>query len=288
MGGSGYRLTDGTVLGSTGTIGSSQTSLRISGSARGGDSGGPILNSDGEIVALLWGTRNGVTYGVIVDQVRPCVERFILPHNAAAAAAEAAADSRERLALIDAATQNRPTSGGSMTPMQFVGGGVSPNYVADALKPIESRLGALENRVESVIVQAETFFSTQQPSTILPQSPITDQKPPVEEKPSLLWGLVWTPLYTWIASLGGIGLVAVFLFRTLGFGTSLQRSSRQTAKTGIDWAEFALGSLAKLTKNKVDDWAVGKGALGLRQIANLVLGALADDVTKRQTPKPEK
>ena len=44
--------------------------IEVSATARQGDSGGPILNGQGSLAGILWGTRPGETFGASVQRVR--------------------------------------------------------------------------------------------------------------------------------------------------------------------------------------------------------------------------
>lgn len=55
-----YRCVAGSVVRTTQQSG--QTSVLISNSVRSGDSGGGVFNRQGQLVAVVWGERNGVTY----------------------------------------------------------------------------------------------------------------------------------------------------------------------------------------------------------------------------------
>lgn len=59
--------------------------LELTGSAREGDSGGPVFNQQGELVAVLWGTDGrtvGGTYCGRVDRFLAETGRYLLPWNA--------------------------------------------------------------------------------------------------------------------------------------------------------------------------------------------------------------
>lgn len=59
--------------------------IEVTGQARQGDSGGPILNSRGELVAVLWGTDGATTRGTSFVQTDAFLQRagrYLLPWNA--------------------------------------------------------------------------------------------------------------------------------------------------------------------------------------------------------------
>src|SRR5690606_977614 len=55
-----YRCAAGPVLGYS--EGPGQTSVRIGGAVRSGDSGGGVFDNRGRLVAVVWGESGGVTY----------------------------------------------------------------------------------------------------------------------------------------------------------------------------------------------------------------------------------
>src|SRR5690606_39016998 len=55
-----YRCVAGPTLGYT--EGPGQTSVRIGGAVRSGDSGGGVFDNRGRLVAVVWGESGGVTY----------------------------------------------------------------------------------------------------------------------------------------------------------------------------------------------------------------------------------
>ncbi|GAG40405.1 unnamed protein product, partial [marine sediment metagenome] len=68
----------------TQSTGSNET-LELTGRARDGDSGGPVFNTKGQLVAVLWGTDGrtvGGTYCGRVDKFLLSAGRYLLPWNA--------------------------------------------------------------------------------------------------------------------------------------------------------------------------------------------------------------
>lgn len=65
FGGSGERrCVSGRITGYSTAVGARAPSLRLRGAVRSGDSGGPVFNTAGRLVAVLWGQRGGETYAM--------------------------------------------------------------------------------------------------------------------------------------------------------------------------------------------------------------------------------
>ena len=66
-----YRCNRGRALGySTTAAGGARETLELSGAARDGDSGGPVFDSRGELVAVLWGTDGRTVGGTYCGRIR--------------------------------------------------------------------------------------------------------------------------------------------------------------------------------------------------------------------------
>ncbi len=75
-----YWCNQGRVLGYISPQGASSfETLEISGRARQGDSGGPIFNQRGELVAVLWGTNGRMVSGAYCGRIRRFLERIAPP-----------------------------------------------------------------------------------------------------------------------------------------------------------------------------------------------------------------
>ena len=59
-----YRCVGGPIVGFATASGASEPSLRIRGAVRSGDSGGPVFDRVGRLVAVIWGQRDGETYAM--------------------------------------------------------------------------------------------------------------------------------------------------------------------------------------------------------------------------------
>ena len=51
------------------------THLEMRGQVRSGDSGGPVLNSDGELVGVVWGASHGTTHATCGEPIRRLLDR---------------------------------------------------------------------------------------------------------------------------------------------------------------------------------------------------------------------
>lgn len=59
-----FRAVRGPVVGSATAQGATAPSFRLRGAVRSGDSGGPVFDDSGRVVAVVWGQRNGETYAM--------------------------------------------------------------------------------------------------------------------------------------------------------------------------------------------------------------------------------
>ncbi|QDV80727.1 trypsin-like peptidase domain-containing protein [Botrimarina mediterranea] len=70
------RCVRGPVLGFSTAAGASSPSVRIRGAVRQGDSGGPVLDASGRLVAVVWGASNGETFAMGGEPLRRILERL--------------------------------------------------------------------------------------------------------------------------------------------------------------------------------------------------------------------
>jgi hypothetical protein len=79
-----YREVTGVLNGYRGTAGGGHQTLEVQGSARQGDSGGPIFNAQGELAGVLWGTDGSTTVGSYNGRICQFtqVDRYLFPWNA--------------------------------------------------------------------------------------------------------------------------------------------------------------------------------------------------------------
>ncbi len=267
--------------------GGKKNTLRVTGQARDGDSGGPIVNAQSELVAVLWGTgqHEAITVGTYSDQMKVCIERFLVPWNAQAATDQARIDLEREQALMELIRQNQ--------------GGSSPI--------LEGRVSALESRVEDAISMAEQYL--QQPSQIpvLPV-PVTPVMPPSRASPVMPThtdahasealtgssGAIWVALTAWLRTIGLSGstlgwggglLLAFFLFSKFGWSKFIRLFSRRTVRTGINGLDKIIERVTATTTTKLDDKAGDWLIALMRKAADFGLGKLDERTDGRVEKK---
>jgi hypothetical protein len=171
-----FRCVQGGISGQAVAVGATYPSLTIRGAVRPGDSGGGVLNARGELVGVVWGQRDGLTYATcgqpvreFLDRIRGrAVDRGAPPgsQNVDWLAKLKAID--ERLAALDAKKQDKG---------DYVQAGELKGYlrVADApridtdqfaprtevegrVKTLATRFESLRRRVEQVAASKGGFF----------------------------------------------------------------------------------------------------------------------------------
>ncbi|MEO0532218.1 MAG: serine protease [Planctomycetota bacterium] len=70
------RCIQGPIVGQATAVGASAPSLRIRGAVRSGDSGGPVFNAAGRLVAVIWGERGGETFAMGGSPLRRILSRI--------------------------------------------------------------------------------------------------------------------------------------------------------------------------------------------------------------------
>ncbi|QDT01284.1 S1 family peptidase [Adhaeretor mobilis] len=70
-----YECASGMLIGET--VSAGRTSLRMRGRVRSGDSGGGVFNARGQLVAVIWGTADGVTYASSGRPLRRFLQRTL-------------------------------------------------------------------------------------------------------------------------------------------------------------------------------------------------------------------
>jgi hypothetical protein len=73
-----FRAIRGNVTGQATPVGAQYPSLTIQGAVRPGDSGGGVLNAAGELVGIVWGQRDGMTYATCGQPVRDFLKRMLV------------------------------------------------------------------------------------------------------------------------------------------------------------------------------------------------------------------
>lgn len=77
FGGTGvFRSVRGPIVGQATATGARYPSFRIRGAVRSGDSGGPVFNARGRLVAVIWGERGGETYAMGGEPLRRILQRL--------------------------------------------------------------------------------------------------------------------------------------------------------------------------------------------------------------------
>ena len=72
-----FRGIRGNITGQATAVGTQFPSLTIQGAVRPGDSGGGVLNAAGQLVGIVWGRRDGVTYATCGQPVREFLKRIL-------------------------------------------------------------------------------------------------------------------------------------------------------------------------------------------------------------------
>ncbi len=70
-----FRCARGNVVGHATAVGAAHPSLTLSGAVRPGDSGGGVLNARGQLVGVVWGQRDGLTYATCGRPLREFLDR---------------------------------------------------------------------------------------------------------------------------------------------------------------------------------------------------------------------
>jgi hypothetical protein len=224
-----YRATKGQVLGySAPKIGAPSQQLVVSVPSREGDSGGPMINQNGHLVGVLWGTTDTTTRGTAGERLRECVERFILPWNAQAAEEEAKRQAELEQSLISLIQENR--------------GGVDPSLIL--------RLDRLEQRIQAIQVQGESqtpFVATFGPPADPPplDDPLVGPElalpPPIPSESiqpapsSSKWvDMAWSIVGSWFYWVPGIG-IAIWLGKKFGVTAIVAGTGARGVDQITDW-----------------------------------------------------
>jgi hypothetical protein len=73
-----FRSIHGNITGHPTAVGAQYPSLTIQGAVRPGDSGGGVLNAAGQLVGIVWGQRDGMTYATCGQPVRDFLKRVLV------------------------------------------------------------------------------------------------------------------------------------------------------------------------------------------------------------------
>jgi hypothetical protein len=258
-----YRMTSGVVQ-STGW------SMMISGSSRDGDSGGPIINSDGLFVGVLWGTTNDQTAAVNLPQVKECAERFILPWNAQLEGQKTQAQAERDRALIEAIQRSQ--------------GGTDPRLI-QRIEALEAIAGQAQTYMEA---QGITALNPTVP-TVPPITPTPVEQKPIEEPSSSseksdggwsIGGVLIQPLYLWLGGLGVFGWLALKVLKGTGLGDLLSSKATGVAGTGVDLAAAGVDKVTDIIPGTWDDKLIDPLAYKVADRVKDMIGA--------EKPQPKK
>jgi hypothetical protein len=163
-----FRSISGRIVGHATAVGATYPSLTMSGVVRPGDSGGAVLNASGELVGVVWGQRDGVTYATCGRPLRDFLERLRGRHSVDRPQPQAPSPqvdwsvwSREiesRLQALDAKKQDRGhyLQAGDLNAYLRVED--SPRIATEQFAQrteVESKLKSLSTRFESVSSRIE-------------------------------------------------------------------------------------------------------------------------------------
>ena len=140
------RVAQGAVLGYVQTAGSSGVeTLQIRAAARDGDSGGPILDSSGRVVAILWGTDGYRTVGTYCGRIRQFLAGIFGDQRPAPR-------SPENLLVPIPPQEAAPSPSGPPS-----------NPIDGSQSPPDSLLAQLQARLEELRQRVEARFASEEP-----------------------------------------------------------------------------------------------------------------------------
>jgi hypothetical protein len=162
-----FRCIVGSFAGQAKAVGATYASLMIHGAVRPGDSGGGVLNSRGELVGVVWGQRDGVTYATCGRPVREFLERIRgRVSNNPAPARPMQPEWHSRLAAIEqrlAALDDKKQDKGDYALRAELGGylrsgDIQPLDTSGLAQrsEVDGRLKSLSTRFESIHARIET------------------------------------------------------------------------------------------------------------------------------------
>jgi hypothetical protein len=155
-----FRCVRGGVTGQAVAAGATYPSLTISGAVRPGDSGGAVLNARGELVGVVWGQRDGLTYATCGRPLREFLGRIRSRFGRDDAPAPMPVGLEARLSAID--RRLRELDAKKQDKGTYLQAGDLSGYlrIEDAPRldtdefarrsEVEGRLKALATRVESI------------------------------------------------------------------------------------------------------------------------------------------
>jgi hypothetical protein len=164
-----FRCIVGNIVGRATAVGATYPSLTMSGTVRPGDSGGAVLNAAGELVGVIWGQRDGLTYATCGQPLRNFIDRIRSRQTVAKPRSPApspqidwATWSREieaRIKSLDAKKQDRGHYLQAGDLNGYLRAEDAPQVATDQFAQrteVESKLKSLSTRFESVTSRIES------------------------------------------------------------------------------------------------------------------------------------
>jgi Trypsin-like peptidase domain len=167
----------GNITGQATAVGAVFPSLTIGGAARPGDSGGGVLNANGQLVGVLWGQRDGLTYATCGQPVREFLRRILRqpanqppaqPGKQAAAAGRDwqawSAEIESRLQSIHAQKQDKGDYVQRGDLKDYLRTADAPKLdgqldsLAARFRTVHSRVESIEQRVKQVVAGKAGYF----------------------------------------------------------------------------------------------------------------------------------
>lgn len=170
------RAIRGPIIGQAMPDGASMPSLRMRGSVRPGDSGGPVFDPLGRLVAIVWGERNGETYAIHGGPISRILARIPKPLQNLQSPSLPNAIPKYVPPLTNPSPSKPQLSGPKLSgPMAS-----KPPWLA----PLEGRLGSLEASIGESNRKLNELANPTQPIVAKPNAPPPSQNLPVVSPPS--------------------------------------------------------------------------------------------------------
>ncbi len=173
-----FRCMRGNVIGHAAAVGAAHPSLTMGGAVRPGDSGGGVLNTHGQLVGVVWGQRDGLTYATCGRPLREFLNRVRGKTGGDDAPARAPqidwqAWSREMESRIRALDEKKQDKGHFLqagdlngyvriddAPQIDPGQFAKRDEVDGRLKQVTARFESIHSRIESVHQHAEKLAAS--------------------------------------------------------------------------------------------------------------------------------
>jgi hypothetical protein len=175
-----FRCTRGNVVGHATAAGATHPSLTMRGAVRPGDSGGGVLNAAGQLVGVVWGQRDGLTYATCGRPLRELLGRIRGQHSIRGPQSPApgpqinwqawSSEMEARIRAIDEKKQDKGhyLQAGDLNgymriedaPTIDTGNLAQRSEVDRRLKLLTSRFESIHSRIESVRQSAEEIAAS--------------------------------------------------------------------------------------------------------------------------------